>query len=168
MKAQFCHAVGICALLTALSACAATYRTHSLETLLRIERNSSAYVGQLYAFEGEVISVQGGSAGIAFRVMVTSYDRYNWTTASLFVVYGHGGTHIVRGHEVAVLGHIAAPARSSGTFGLRREEVRMIAIATANKGPDGRWQWRPSCSWLAKNEETYKQWASGKLFAPQK
>ena len=86
--------------------------------------------------------------------------RADLSGPSLMVLYRATTIPVARGHEVRVLGRMGPAVSGTNAFGAEVTVVSMDAIAVwdVTAGRVG---------WLLEEEDTYRAWKSGALFAPK-
>ena len=136
-----------------------THRTFSKDRLSQIARSPSRHAGQLYAFQGRVISATEEDGLLAFQMLAADHRR-DFGGGSLFVMTTLTSLPVARDHDVRVLGRSGGSLEGTNAFGGSVSSITMKAIAiwdmTANR-----------IAWDDSEEDTYRKWESGELFAPR-
>ncbi len=151
--------------LTLLSGCAVmqkavrSYPLHGFEDLVRIQKNPEAHADELYAFSGEVLWIREDlDTGATFQLYVEGFGSRAEGSTVLVEYPVRGGTVILEGHKVYVLGH---PGKShvygTNTFGGTISTVPFTAVAyfDLTAGQTG---------WLLEQEDLYRAWSEGRMY----
>lgn len=151
----------ICLMLLLSCGCVSNveYRSHGIDNLRYIERSPSKYVGELYAFQGEVIQAQESGSKIVFQMLTKNYYSSYEYGPSLTILFSQTNTPIIKNSWVKVLGRIGYPVEGQNAFGMPVSSLTMNAIAVSVDG---------HVYYSTKDEAIVEQWQSGELFAPKK